>query len=108
MKYHLTPYQKKKIDEFFKYAKVGDYIYAGNLKSKIATDIKTAYILLEHLKEQGFLKNLYEIYCFDCNKSTGIFLNSPKEFPEDRYCDFCDKKLSVLENLIVLYKVIAI
>lgn len=86
---------------------MGDYIYAGNLKSKIATDIKTAYHILEELKEQGFLTNLYEIYCFDCNKSTGIFLDSLVDFGDDRYCDFCNKHLS-LDNIIVLYKVISI
>ncbi len=106
-KFHLTPYQKNKLYEFFKNVKVGDYIYAGNLKSKMATDIKTAYFLLDNLKAQGFLKNLYEIYCVECDRSTGIFLNSPEEFGS-RYCDFCDKKLSALENLIVLYKVVTV
>ncbi len=84
----------------------GDYIYPGHLKSKLVMDIKSIYKILEELKEQGFLKTLYEVYCFDCSKSKGIFLDSIEEFDADLYCDFCDKHLSIEENIIVLYEVI--
>ncbi|MDN0062404.1 response regulator [Mediterraneibacter glycyrrhizinilyticus] len=87
---------------------MGDYVYPGHLKSKIAVDIKVSYKMLEELKKQGFLENLYEVYCFDCNKSKGIFLESLEEFNPDWYCDFCGKKLSLEENIIVLYKVVKI
>lgn len=87
---------------------MGDYVYPGHLKSKIAVDIKVSYKMLEELKKQGFLENLYEVYCFDCNKSKGIFLESLEEFNPDWYCDFCGKKLSLEENIIVLYKVVNI
>ena len=87
---------------------MGDYVYPGHLKSKIAVDIKVSYKMLEELKKQGFLENLYEVYCFDCNKSKGIFLESLEEFNPDWYCDFCGKKLSLEENTIVLYKVVKI
>lgn len=87
---------------------MGDYVYPGHLKSKIAVDIKVSYKMLEELKKQGFLENLYEVYCFDCNKSKGIFLESLEEFNPDWYCDFCGKKISLEENIIVLYKVVKI
>lgn len=106
LQHQLTPYQQKKCDEFFAVLKEGDYIYPGHLKSKIVIDIKSAYNILEELKEQGFLKNLYEVYCFDCNKSKGIFLDSLEQFNPDLYCDFCGKSLSLDENIIVLYKVV--
>ena len=72
----------------------------------MAVDIRTAYVMLEELKKQGFLKNLYEVYCFDCKKSKGIFLESLEEFKPDWYCDFCDEPLSIEKNIIVLYKVV--
>jgi hypothetical protein len=107
----LTPYQQKKIDKFFSVQKVGDKIYAGYLKSIIFVDIKVAYNILEELKNQKFLRNVYEVYCTNCSKSKGIFLNSINEFTEDMYCEFCNKQLcnnepmSPLDNLIVLYEV---
>lgn len=62
--------------------------------------------MLEELKKEGFLANLYEIYCHDCGKSTGKFIDSLEEFEEDLYCDFCGRHFTLEENVIVLYKVI--
>jgi hypothetical protein len=102
----MTSYQQNKCDEFFGFIKVGDYIYPGHLKSKLGIDIRAAYDILENLKKQGFLKNLYEIYCFDCDKSKCKYLESLGQFTPDLYCDFCGKHLSIEENIVVLYKVI--
>ena len=105
-KYQMSEYQQKKCREFFSVQRVNDFIYPGNLKSRIAVDIKVAYHMLESLKKQGFLSNLYEVYCFDCNRSKGIFLDSLVSFDPDMYCDFCQKKLTLEDNVIVLYKVV--
>ena len=78
------------------------------LLSEGAKGMSGAVAYMEELKKQGFLENLYEVYCFDCNKSKGIFLESLEEFNPDWYCDFCGKKLSLEENIIVLYKVVKI
>lgn len=106
--YQLTPYQQKKCRELFSVLKEGDYVYAGHLKSKISIKIEAAYLMLDELKKQGFLVNLYEIYCFECNKSKGVFLDSLEEFDSDLYCDFCGNHLKVETNIIVLYKVVHI
>ena len=106
--FQLSEYQQKQCREFFSMQKINDYIYAGHLKSKICVDIKIAYQILEELKKKGFLSNLYEIYCFDCNKSKGIFLDSVMSFNPDMYCDFCDKNLTVEDDVVVLYKVIKV
>lgn len=108
LQHQLTSYQRKQCDEFFSVLKRGDYVYPGHLKSRVAIDIKLAYEILEELKMQGFLENIYEVYCFDCNKSKGIFLESIETFDPDLYCDFCGKHLSLEENIIVLYKVVSI
>lgn len=77
-------------------------------KSKLNITIENAYHILEELKKQGYLIHWYEVYCYDCNKSTGVFLDTPRKFNPEQYCDYCGKQLSVDENLIVLYKVVAI
>jgi len=104
----MTTYQRNKIDEYFSLVNVGDFIYAGHLKSKLGIDIKKAYEILEELKEDGFLTNLYEVYCTNCSRSKGLFLNSIKDFKEDMCCEFCDYELKPLEDLIVLYKVVSV
>ena len=106
--YRLTPYQSKKCDEFFSVVQPGDFIYPGHLKSKLCIDIKTAYLFMEDLKKLGFARNLYEVYCMECGKSKGIFLESLSDFNDDFTCDFCNKELSVSEDIIVLYKVLHI
>lgn len=106
--YNLTAYQSKKCDEFFEVVQPGDFIYPGYLKSKLLVDIKTAYFFMEDLKKEGFVTNIYEVYCKQCHKSKGIFLDTLTDFNEDYTCDFCNNSLSVLEDIIVLYKVIHI
>lgn len=61
---------------------------------------------MEDLKKAGFVKNIYEVYCMECNKSKGIFLESLTDFDDNFACDFCNKPLSVFDDIIVLYKVL--
>ena len=105
--YHLTPYQSKRCNQFFAAIKPGDFIYPGHLKSKLCLkDIKTAYFFMEELKKMEFVQNLYEVYCMECGRSKGIFLDALTEFKEFFTCDFCNKELSASEDIIVLYKVL--
>lgn len=106
--YHLTEYQNKKLESYFSAVLIGDYIYPGVLKSKTGIDIKIIYEIMEELKKQNFVNNIYEIYCSNCYRSKGRFLESLREFKEDFYCDFCDEKLNIAEDIIVLYKVVKI
>lgn len=63
---------------------------------------------MEDLKKSGFVQNLYEVYCMDCSRSKGIFLETLSDFDSNYTCDFCNKELSVSEDIIVLYKVLRI
>lgn len=69
-------------------------------------NIKTAYLFMEDLKTAGFVKNIYEVYCMECGKSKGIFLDTLTDFDENYTCDFCGSSLSVSKDIIVLYKVL--
>lgn len=108
LKMNLTSYQKKQCEEYFNLLKEGDYIYPGYLKSKMFTEIEVVYKLLETLKNEGYLVKQYEVYCKNCCESKGVFLNSISEFNADIYCDFCNKPMNALDNLVILYKVIAL
>ena len=106
--HHLSQYQAARIKEIFSCIKTGELVYAGMLKSRLNISIDAAYIILDELKEQGFLVHLYEIYCHECNRSTGLFLDTPRRFNPDQCCDYCGKQMTLEENLIVLYKVVRI
>ncbi len=107
-KYQLNDYQWKKCAEYFSVIKPGEFIYPGHLKSILCIDIKSAYFFMEDLKKQGYVRNIYEVYCMNCNKSKGIFIDALTDFDSDSACDFCNKSLSPTEDIIVLYKVIHI
>lgn len=108
LQYQLTPYQKKKCDQYFYYLKIGDLIYPGQLKSSMAIDIRTAYQILEGLKNQGYLSVVYEVYCRNCSRTKGIFLDSISEFNPEYHCDFCGHHLDVIGDLMPLYQVISL
>ena len=106
--YRLTPYQSKKCDEFFSVIHPGDFIYPSHLKSKLCIDIKSAYLFMEELKKYGFVKNIYEVFCSNCSTSKNIFIEVLNDFNNDYTCDFCNKSLSISNDIIVLYKVLHI
>ena len=78
------------------------------IKSRLNISIDSAYIILDELKEQGYLVHWYEIYCHECNRSTGVFLDTPRKFNPDQCCDFCGRQMTLEKNLIILYKVVKI
>ena len=104
--YNLTELQISRCKTFFSVIHEGDYIYPGSLKSKIFIDVKTAYLIMEELKKQGYVKTIYEVYCRECDKSKGIYFDTINDFNNESACDFCNKDLSPLDDIIVLYKVI--
>lgn len=104
----MSPYQQKKFREYFDALNVGDYIYPGHIKSKLNSDINSVYHMLEELKDLGFLINVYEVYCFECSRSKGIFIEAIADFNKNWYCDNCNSNLNPTDNLIVLYKVVTL
>lgn len=110
IKCQLTPDQRKKCDEFFQIVRVGDFIYPSYLAARLGVNVKTAYLFLEGMKAAGFVRNMYEIYCSDCEEGTGVFrerLTGPTCLLECT-CGRCGKKLSITKDIIVLYQVIGI
>lgn len=106
--YNLTPYQRKQCDKLFSIIHPGDFVYPGHLKAKLVIDIKTACLFMEDLKKAGFVKNIYEVYCTQCGRSRGIFLETLTDFDEDFTCDSCNNLLSISQDIIVLYKVLCV
>lgn len=105
-KHNLKDYQVKQLSRNMKFWKRGDYIYPGHIKSKLNISIIAAYEILETIKSMGILDNVYEVYCRNCSKSKGIFLDTLTDIKEDLSCDFCNHEFNSLEDTIALYKVI--
>lgn len=108
MQYQLSQYQQNQFNKYISTLKTGNYVYPGMLKSRMNLEIKIVYEILDALRKEGFLSFLYEVYCFNCDRSTGVYLDSLSEFDEDMCCNSCSEKLNVADNLIVLYKVVKI
>lgn len=104
--YTLVPSLKRELIDFLSGLKVGDLIYPGHLKNTVNLDIKNVYQMLELLKTQGYISVIYEIYCHDCNHASGIFLDSISEFDPECCCEFCGHRLSALDDIRVLYKLL--
>lgn len=94
-----------KICSFFKHYKKNMWIYPGTLKRKFSLDIKSIYILLDSLVEQGILTRYYQLYCGYCQKPMGLVKNF-NELPDTFFCEQCERELLSIENTLVIYKVV--
>ena len=59
----LNKQQKVALTRPFKLFKPGNYVYPGVLIRELNIEMKMAYQILNLLKENGYLKEFYEVYC---------------------------------------------
>lgn len=99
---------KKQLEKFMNYLsllEIDDRVYPSKIKSDLLIDYKKAYILLDIVKELGYLEYNYELYCSKCERFLDIKpLKSLSEF-KAIYCDE-DHELNPYEDTVVIYRVI--
>ena len=83
------------IINFFSNYKKGDFIYPSVLKRHLNIDEKEIYKILSILEKSNLLKIYYEYFCYNCNRSSGLY----------EYYSNCEDNLT-LDNVRVVYKVI--
>lgn len=96
----------KKVSNLLNYYKKDMWIYPSVLKRKLQVDIKTAYSILNLLEDQDLIERYYELYCFDCQRSTGLLKKTMNEIPDEFECDTCQRTLFALENCRVVFVVV--
>lgn len=105
----LNNKQKTALTTLFRLYKPGNYIYPGVLIRELNIEMKIAYQILDLLKENGFLQELYEIYCPHESKSIGILYDNLLELIGDdqiHECPECGQSVNIQENNILIYKML--
>ncbi|WP_096155702.1 hypothetical protein [Bacillus sp. FJAT-45066] len=105
----LNKQQKEALTRLFKLFKPGHYVYPGVLIRELNIGMKVAYQILDLLKENGFLKEFYEVYCPYESKSIGkIYENLLDLLGDDlkQDCPECGQTVNIQESNILIYRVI--
>lgn len=105
----LNKKQQAALTRLFKLFKPGNYVYPGVLIRELNIEMKVAYQILNLLKENGYLKELYEIYCPSESKSIGKLYDNLLDLLGDdleQYCPECGQMINVQENNILIYQVL--
>lgn len=96
----------KKLVKLLTSYKLGSWIYPGVLKRKLEISTKDSYAILQTLEKEGYLSSFYELYCSNCQKSSGIVIETFNEIPDTFECEVCHIELPSLENAAIIYKVV--
>ena len=97
----------KRVSNLLIHYKKDMWIYPSVLKRKLQVDLRTAYSILNLLEDQDLIERYYELYCFDCQHSTGLLKKTMNEIPDKFECDTCQRTLFALENCRVVFVVVA-
>lgn len=105
----LNKKQQVALARLFKLFKPGNYVYPGVLIRELNIEMKVAYEILKLLEKNGYLQELYEIYCPYESKSIGKIYNNILDLLGDeieQVCPECGQTINIQDNNILIYKVI--
>lgn len=105
----LNEKQKATLTRLFSLLKIGNYVYPGVLIRELNIEMRIAYQILDFLKEKGYLKEVYEVYCPYEAKSIGMIYDNLLDLLGDdliQYCPECGQTINIQENNILIYQVI--
>lgn len=83
------------------------WLYPGVLKRKLSLPTKDVYSICALLEQEGILKSYYELYCGNCQKSSGLTFEAINQIPPEFECEMCGEKQLGLENTVIIFKVMA-
>jgi hypothetical protein len=98
----------KKIIELIKLYKIGNYIYPNILVTKCKISMQESYEIMKILIQYSFLKPVYALYCFKCQKFATEPYSNLNEIPIDVECPYenCDEVLTAANNTVAYFEVI--
>ncbi|PAE86888.1 hypothetical protein [Shouchella clausii] len=105
----LNKQQKATLTRLFTLFKPGHYVYPGVLIRELNIEMKAAYQILDLLKENGYLKELYEVYCPHESKSIGKLYDNLLDLLGDdllQDCPECGQPINIQEDNIIIYQII--
>ncbi len=96
------------LDEVIKFLtkfKKNEYIYPSTIKRNLKLEDKKIYEILTLLEDADIIKMYYEVFCYNCNNSKGLYTYF-NELDDDLICDSCENNLNSNDNVKIVYKVI--
>ena len=82
----------------------GDIVFPGNLTEKTGKSLKETYLMLEKAKEQKAVRQVIKPCCSACGAVGESVYYTMTDVPDDISCGRCGRKLSVLDDMLVLYQ----
>lgn len=92
--------------EFLGKYKSGDWIYPSAIHRELKIDVRTVYMLMESLRDSGFVEQYLEIYCPHCSRYTGRYFKTVADVEEEISCPHCDYEITdPVEHAVIVYRV---
>lgn len=82
----------------------GDVVYPGRLAKSTGRDLYDIYDMLEKARGQNAVRLVLSPGCSACGTVGKEIYHSIADVPEDLCCKSCGRKLSSLDDMLVLYQ----
>lgn len=105
----LNKRQKATLTRLFSLLKLNSYVYPCVIIRELNIELKTAYQILDFLKEKGYLKESYEVYCSYEAKSIGMIYDNLLDLLGDdliQHCPECGRAINIQKNNILIYHLV--
>ncbi len=105
VKFEYSPEIIVQVKEIFSAYHSGSWIYPSVIKRFSGIKIEDVYKLLTELEHLSIVESWYELCCGHCQRVLGT-VRQFNELPERFKCEVCGNKMSALENIIKIYRMI--
>ena len=82
----------------------GDIVYPGRLVKSTGRDLYDIYDMLEKARGQNAVRLVLSPGCSACGTVGKDIYHSIADVPEDICCKSCGRRLSTLDDMLVLYQ----
>ena len=107
MKYSpITKIEQSKFLELFSHYKAGYWIYPGALHRKTHISIKNVYKLLDKAEKEEIVESYFVIVCEECNENISGMYRKLDDMPEEYVCDNCGNIGKIMDNTILIYRML--
>ncbi|WP_143318432.1 hypothetical protein [Clostridium sp. HBUAS56017] len=94
----------KKLNNYLSYNN-GSYISTNELANKLNIRYDDAKTIIRILLRNDIVEVNYKVYCDDSiDMSSEVIYDNIEDVPNE-VCDNCEKRCSILKNLIIIYKI---
>lgn len=101
----MNKFQAEKLEKYISYHE-NDHISINDIANKLNIKYDEAKNIINELIKSGIVEMNFKVYCDnEMDTNHGKVYTNIGDIPNEE-CDQCDKKCSILKNIIILYKVL--